>query len=141
MGWKELPKWTKILVYVSLVIFICLSVTLIYALSLGGESGVFGLLFFITYMGTLIGMWILGFFNKWLVSKRIKWLPNVISVIGLVSMLVASLWSVYERIRYSGVLGWHFGGLNLGHVLGWQVPYWIVIIYFVVSLILINKKT
>ncbi len=116
---------------------------LIYIISFSGEeSSVLALLFFLSYAGAILGMWILGFFNKWLVSKKIKWLPNFISVVGLFSILTASLWPVYEYIRNGPTIGatplsWE--SLK-GHIIGWQIPFLIIIAYFVVSLILINKN-
>ena len=143
MGLKNLPRWTKILGYVSIVIILFLLILLIYTIySFGGESDVFAFLFFLSYTGAIIGMWILGFFNKWLVSKKIKWLPNFISIAGLFSMLTVSLWPFYEYIRNgptegAAPLSWE--SLK-GHIIGWQIPLWIIIAYFVVSLILINKN-
>ncbi len=129
------------MVYVSFVVFAYLFANLIYSLIQGGDDGgILGVLFFLSYIGALIGMWIFGFLNRWLVGKRIKWLPNIISAIGLIGMLTVSLWPLYEYIRYKDVPGWYFGQISLGYIFAWQIPCWILVIYFIASLILVNKK-
>lgn len=138
MSWKDWPKWVKILGVISLVIIILLIIGTIKILLtprkdfLSGLAMLMILMIMFWYFLTIVGLWALGFLTKHLIKKRLYWIANTISIIGLI---VFSIW--FLQILISEITPpYQFGIGTFIIFFGWSA---IIIIYFIISLRLINK--
>lgn len=135
MGWKSLPKWARILSMVSILLIVLFSILSIFVFSNAEEAAILGLIIFMSYAGIILVMWLLGLLNGYLVSTNKKWLANVLTILlpgGVIGYFAwAFTWQVTQRPENLG---------SFSENSFFLIPLLFVIIYFVVSLVLINKK-
>ncbi|MCK4918359.1 MAG: hypothetical protein KAS02_01055 [Candidatus Pacebacteria bacterium] len=135
MKLKLSPSWVKPLFITSLIlilIFACLA-TFIFTTSV--DLSVLAGFLYLVYIGIIIGMWLLGFLNKYLVIKNVKWLANILSSIPIIAIVGyfggAFIWQI---LYYPELLG----SFSVNSF--FLIPVLIIIIYSIISLVLINKK-
>lgn len=134
--WKKLPNWVKVLAVIStilVVVFFLLAAIILFTFSdIGGVSA----FVYLAYAALIIGMWALGYINAILVLKEKTVLANAISVIILSGMLFYFGWAfTWQFLNYPEQMGTFVQNAF------WTLPYGLVVMYLIVVLILINKKS
>lgn len=137
---KRWPNWVGRLAIVSLVAIILLEAGLVIIFlkstpdfpSSMGRLILFVLM--LCYFLVVAGMWGLGFLMRYLIQRKSYLIANIIAAAGLVISFIWLLkWGIKEIFSFSLSLGQLVSGIML---YGWLI---IIIIYFIVSLVLINK--
>mgnify|MGYP001557821681 CR=1 FL=1 len=136
---KELPQWAKVLSVISIsliLVDIIIAIVLWTPCFLEGCDGfgqmVITLFLLLPFLGMIIGFWIIGFVLKYFVLRRQTIISNTISGIGFLVSLIATIFYFREVGFFRQPF---FSGPN---VIGFLIM--VVVLYFIVALILINKK-
>jgi len=125
-----MKTWVKTLGIISIILIILdVILMVIYDNVLGA------ILIFLPFFGIIIGFWIFGFLFFYLKKHSLSLVANIISICGLVLFCIVFLISALEL--FFKIMP--FGRLDIA---GWFIwPFQlIIIIFFVIATIIINKK-
>ena len=132
--WKKLSGWANKLAVISVSLIVLFLVLAIIILSTVIDLGVLSAYVFLAYIIVIIGMWTLGFMNATLVLKKKIILANLISAAILAVLLFYFGWAlIWQLMNYPEQIGTFVQNAF------WIIPYLIVVVYLIISLIKINK--
>ena len=128
-----MKTWVKILGVISIILIVLVIISMIFV-ALTGDAFATGftfLLIFFPILAMVIGAWLIGFLLAYLKNKIIA---NIISVAGLVFFSIIFLISILGLFQIMPFKRWDIAGW-----FAW--PFQLaIIIFFIVSTIVINKK-
>jgi membrane protease YdiL (CAAX protease family) len=144
MGWREWPSWVKVLGIISILIILLISIFAITSFLMSNDDMAgLGLAIGAIWIMVIIGLWIFGFFIRYLLRKNKKWLANIICSIILISITgyiilgiiqaISNYYGPYPPVDISLIS-------YLSHGAYIFIPSFTIIIYLIISLILINRN-
>ena len=131
-----MPRWTKYLAIISLALIVLFFSLFIVSFLMAARTDGPGIstLIPLVFIVLIIGMWILGFLNRYLVVTNKKWLANIISILIPIGIIGYFGWAfIWQITHYPELVG------SFSQNAFFLTPLLIVAIYFIVSLVLINK--
>ena len=95
MAIKNWPIWVKILGIISIIVIALALGVSIWEFSAGdGLNGLITFFIILTFLAIIIGFWIIGFLFYYLKKHNLRFIANIISVIGLISSVIFSFWFI-----------------------------------------------
>jgi hypothetical protein len=135
MKFKKLPQWVKTLGLISIILLALLLFLTIFISLTAKDLGILAAVVFAIYILIILGMWGLGFLNRYLIVKKKKWIANLISIPIPSFLVIYFTWAFTWQMTYHPEQAGTFSQ-NAFFI----IPLIIVMAYFVVTLIMINKK-